>query len=69
MTSLPLEVLLEIVKWLSLEERMTHFAPVCRDFMPSYMILVFSEQLTLMLNLPFVCLIHYLQGTLGIYVI
>ena len=32
MTSLPLEVLLEIVKWLSLEERMTHLAPVCRYF-------------------------------------
>ena len=32
MTSLPLEVLLEIVKWLSLEERMTHLAPVCRHF-------------------------------------
>ena len=32
MTGLPLEVLLEIVKWLSLEERMTHLAPVCRYF-------------------------------------
>ena len=28
--SLPREVLLEISKWLSLEERMTHLAPVCR---------------------------------------
>ena len=30
MMSLPREVLLEISKWLSLEERMTHLAPVCR---------------------------------------
>lgn len=32
MTSLPLAFLLEIVKRLSLEERITHFAPVCRYF-------------------------------------
>ena len=32
MTSLPLEVLLEIVKWLSLEECSMHLAPVCRYF-------------------------------------
>ena len=30
MMSLPHEVLLQISKWLSLEERMTHLAPVCR---------------------------------------
>ena len=30
MMSLPREVLLEISKWLSLEERMTHLALVCR---------------------------------------
>ena len=30
MMSLPREVLLQISKWLSLEERMTHLAPVCR---------------------------------------
>ena len=30
MMSLAREVLLEISKWLSLEERMTHLAPVCR---------------------------------------
>ena len=32
MTSLPLQVLLEIVKWFTLEERMTQLAPVCRYF-------------------------------------
>ena len=32
MTSLPLQDLLEILKWFTLEERMTQLAPVCRYF-------------------------------------
>ena len=66
MMSLPCEFLLQISKWLSLEERMTHFAPVCRYF---YDVMHDSSLLRTvysMLNSLFILLIRYLD-TIGIY--
>ena len=67
MMSLPREVLLEISKTLSLEERMTHLMHQSADiFMMSCMILVFGELFIQTLNLRFIRLIRYLD-TIGIY--